>query len=249
MATRREPFIYIGCHLPLRELAAFYAAPILLEKDTHLNTIPAAIVPEQGAVLVAALRAHGSLLFPSAEHVWQALKARDMSTLRRFCSRVGGPDPTCPVSGDLTEWREDFFAIVRSKARNAPTAAAMMEHWRERRCIGIMANKAAQSKYGRALGLGPDKMNYEAFREAPLTVLEAVWHWILTLKYDQNDALRQRLLATKEAQLIEFDKSSIVSRVPSFWGATMDKKTGKLCGKNVMGQALMHVRAVCRHRA
>jgi predicted NAD-dependent protein-ADP-ribosyltransferase YbiA (DUF1768 family) len=217
-----------GSSAPYHRFSNFHHAPI---------RVAAKDVTESMAQLSPELRSWigdigGFFVFPSAEHVWHALKAKNVATLLRFTSH-----------GDLGQWSASFFTRVMPKALQGTSAGLergkkKMAYWHKKGNIGIMAKMAANPKYTKAMGFDPRAdMNYG--RETLEEDLERrVWLSIHHLKYSQHAALRTLLLETGETPLIEFDRAGIRNPSKTKWGGCVDEK-GVLHGQNKMGMYLM----------
>jgi len=164
---------------------------------------------------------------------------------------------TC--GGDLGEWSDAFFVKVASAGRmrrcvnnndnnTLRLAQTLQQPWRGRKWIGIIAKKAGQAKHARALDLGPSRMAYsfdvDAEQAWKAEDVDAIWQWIFHLKFRDDASLRQVLLNKNPLRLIQYDKGSVVSKKLSFWGGVVDKTSGAVRGRNVIGRALMHTRDV-----
>jgi hypothetical protein len=194
------------------------------------------------------------LSFPSVEHLYQSLKARDKHTFLRFTN-----------NGDIGSWNPNVFlmtTITKKKAKIAKrldkqtktlsqqdmidAAKVDMNFWKKKNMIGIQAKLAANADYGSALGLGTQHMNYE--KEYLSAEEEAnLWHDLETLKYKQNPRERTVLKGTGSALLVEFDKGA--KRHHVHWGGLVEDNDGgqRVLGDNAMGKYLMRIReqAIC----
>ena len=178
-------------------------------------------------------------VFPSSEHLWQALKAKNLRTFLRFT-----------VGGDFGSWAPDVFVrtTLRNKVKNLSARKALLlgqskvVHWAKKQNIGILAKIAANSEYAADLQLDEiGDMNY-AREHLPDDVERAVWLAILKQKYSQDPLLQLLLTNTGDEMLVEFEKAA--ARTPSKvkWGGCISP-SGVLLGRNVMGTYLMATRA------
>lgn len=167
MTTKLGPgdFVTFGSGGKIKELSNLYHCsvkltevdPVLLRRSPQLKVW----LEEEGGVFS----------FPSLEHLYQGLKARNKQTFLRFTEE-----------GDFGKWDPNFFKITvvalapskRAKyakkigkpkaALTVPDLADLaihtMNYWKAKGLIGIMAKLASNRSYGKALNLGPSKMDY-----------------------------------------------------------------------------------------
>jgi predicted NAD-dependent protein-ADP-ribosyltransferase YbiA (DUF1768 family) len=167
------------------------------------------------------------VVFPSSEHLWQALKATTREAFVAFAvgGRCSGAEVLLGIYGDkgLDKWR----------------------WWMRKGNMGIAAKLAANPKRAVVLDL-VGRLDYSRERLAA-DVERDIWLTILRLKFKQSTTHRRALLETKERILIEFDKSATrASRGGGWvhWGGMWSKETQCVVGgENVMGGYLMEIRA------
>ena len=186
-----------------------------------------------------------TVTFPSVEHLYQALKARDHGTFLRFTT-----------GGNLAQWNPYFFLLTvvpgkkhkyaKKLGRRVQTltaeelgklATSSMKHWQRRNLLGVVAKLAANIRHGPALDLGPTRFDYAAERLPPDQERD-LWLALEKLKYGQHADLRQLLVSTGPKRLIEFDHHAKAGS--THWGGLM--RHGQLIGDNAMGDYLMATR-------
>lgn len=235
-------FVYFGSGGSIKGLSNLYEAPITLT----MQNLYASLKKRQPQ-LENWLNSHqGRLEFPSVEHLYQGLKAKDLSTFLRFTSE-----------GDLSFWSAKFFGKTTSLKKRAKYAKKLgkpvksltaeeyehltqqdMAYWKTKNLIGIMPKLASNPSYGKALNLGVDKMDYASERLDALLEHD-LWIDLENLKYIQNPPLALLLFETGNKTLVEFDKGA--TKHHSHWGGLV--KNNAIVGDNVMGKYLMEIRA------
>ncbi len=241
-------FSYFGSNASgdMKKLSNFFACPVRLTRADLVSTpVLSTLVPDLSEWLGA-----DGLVFPSSEHLWQALKARNAPTLRRFA--VGGDlailspglfQRTTLLAQARKVWRGKGDTIVSLKKLDGASLKKVV-YW-EKRGVGIAAKLASKEAYGQTLELGPEHMDYARETLAP-DVERAIWLLVLRLKFEQNPALGDLLLSTQGHTLVEFDKAGarLDGPVKVKWGAYVDPTTHCLRGQNVMGTYLMATRDI-----
>jgi predicted NAD-dependent protein-ADP-ribosyltransferase YbiA (DUF1768 family) len=191
------------------------------------------------------------LHFPTSEHPWQALKAKNWETFSMFMTGGALAKLTPEVMARLEARSNDPARIEARLAVGTKNAATWTQDGRA--MAGIVPKLAVNPERARALGLALQTTDdYEYLTPATEA---AVWHEILMAKFGApgNAAAREVLLGTGDAYLVECVKSantahaSVLAGKPGareeHWGGLMNKETGALVGDNVMGRYLMRVRA------
>lgn len=175
-------------------------------------------------------------VFTSTEAAWQALKARNLYTFRRFESHgdIGGEVTPASFAPFLPKkWRTDlekrqskYFYWIESK------------HGIRYDNVGIISKMAANPKYGKVLQLGPENMQYDREYLAP-DIEKAVWIALLKAKVDQNRCIRDILKTRKGCQFVEFSRSAKArhesGKKEDYWAGYDDVQGGKIYGINRMG--------------
>jgi predicted NAD-dependent protein-ADP-ribosyltransferase YbiA (DUF1768 family) len=176
-------------------------------------------------------------IFPSSEHVWQSLKARDLATFLAFVQ--GGR------FADMLVFFQAFYQNVAARSNKEwfKLVAQKCTFWGRKNMVGIAAKMAAEPKNAFKLGLlvdNQDKMDYRLERLTP-AVERAIWLTILRQKIRQNAAVRAVLMGIPRGQrLIEFDRGAAQRK--THWGGLWDAEAKCVIGENFMGQYLMAVR-------
>lgn len=222
-----QPYVYFKStgKAPYNQLSNFFHAPI---------TVTTKDVPVAMSQLCPGIREWLPATFPTSEHLWQALKARDQATFLRFTT-----------TGDLGAWNPDVFAktvayLVKDKIEMAARAQKKLAEWKKKNNLGIQAKLAANPDYAQRLNLA-GHMNFEREHLAA-DVERIVWLAILKLKFRQNAGPRAVLLSTAGKRLIEFAPGA--ARRPEHWGGLVTPGPGPLTvvGDNVMGNYVQAVR-------
>jgi hypothetical protein len=219
------PHVYFGSNAqaPLHLLSNFNAARLVLGLES-VSPALATLCPSIGEWIT---KGGGALVFPSSEHLWQALKAKSCEIFLEFTvgGRFARVDVLLDIYGEkgLQKWR----------------------WWMRNSNVGIAAKLAANPKHKVRLNL-VGKMAYE--RESlSLQLEQTVWMTILRLKFATNQPHREALLATGDALLIEFDRGAARKGTKlAHWGGIWDIQRGCVIGENVMGQYMMAIRAIFR---
>ena len=179
----------------------------------------------------ATVELHG-LIYPSAEHAYQALKF-PAKLRKRFA-----------VGGDLAS-----FSAFRwfFPAREVDKKIA---YWRRKEMVGVVAKMVSNEKHAKAAGLPPPSFELgctpESFFEINLS------------KYTRSFELRQVLLGTGARYLLEFVRSAERQELNGGgrcrWGGLVKDPAQSgaagwlLIGENRMGRCLMWVREELRRR-
>jgi predicted NAD-dependent protein-ADP-ribosyltransferase YbiA (DUF1768 family) len=214
-------YLYFGSGLggDVVQLSPFFMTPITI-RPADVNSFMENRCP--GLSMFISTVPGNSVTFPTAEHLWQAHKAKDRSSFLRFTTQ-----------GDLGSWSLDVFAKTLAYHRNRATCASEAKKklllWQRKGCLGIQAKVATKPKYAKRLALDLD---WSREFLAPDHERE-IWLAILALKFAQNAEARRVLLATGSKILVEFDRS----------GA---RHSGKkvLSGDNRMGRYLEEIRGL-----
>jgi transposase/predicted NAD-dependent protein-ADP-ribosyltransferase YbiA (DUF1768 family) len=176
------------------------------------------------------------LEFATSEHLWQALKTKNLKTFLRFTA-----------TGDLGNLTLAFFEKIYAgkSAKGKPVSPhKKFDLWNRNGMAGIVAKMASNPTYGARLGLSPGgDMDYAREHLDP-AVERSVWLEILALKFAACPVARQQLLGTGGRYLLEWSKGAEretrSGRVPHWNGLV--GKDGVLYGENIMGQYLMATR-------
>ncbi len=144
----------------------------------------------------------------------------------------------------------DFFSKVvpqysrKDKNYNKMDKAEQKsKYWIKKDMVGIVPKMVVNKIYKKKLGLTIDDINYNNEFYTYKNIIKPIWTFILTLKYNQNEKLRNLLKDTDNVYLLEFDRSAErlhKLKKSSFWGGMI--KNDILIGKNMMGIILMKVR-------
>jgi predicted NAD-dependent protein-ADP-ribosyltransferase YbiA (DUF1768 family) len=236
-----EDYIYFSSRgkAPWHELSNFASVPLTLTPALVLASPILSLVQPR---LLGFVSEKEEVIFPSTEHIWQALKARDSATFFAFT-----------VHGTFGSWNPNVFALT--VARKIPPKAkkgkkksitleefviSKMNQWRTRgnkNNIGIQAKLAANPTYAKPLGLSESQMAYDR-EHLDAATEQNVWLAILRLKF-QVPHFKELLLSTGNAVLVEFDKGATRRHV--HWGGMAVE--GAVVGDNAMGKYLMQVRS------
>jgi len=221
------------------EKSNLYNAPFTL-KRSHIGEQDAAFFAAANPDWLSWIPANGAT-FVSSEHCWQSIKATNRRTFNRFTA-----------TGDWSQFTPDSFhpflklkkADKNDSQKVADGCAKMFKMWSRKQCVGILAKMAVNPTYRAACGFSMVDIQYQREWLAP-EVEKAIWSVILTQKFSQNPALKQRLLATRGVYLLEFDRGAAQVGRQVHWGGYITPQ-GQLLGANVMGIYLMQVRdALC----
>jgi predicted NAD-dependent protein-ADP-ribosyltransferase YbiA (DUF1768 family) len=167
------------------------------------------------------------LVFPSAEHAYQAEKFGE-SERGRFA-----------IGGDLADWgslRYFFRRKHRAKETEAEWAerlAKKKKHWSKKKMVGILAKMASKPEHAKSAGLS-----------APKHVRQGIFYKLLRSKFERDEELLSVLLSTGSAHLIEFARGAKrredLGGAPERWAGNVTD--GVLYGDNRMGAAMMLTR-------
>lgn len=214
-----------GCKSPMHMFSNFYNAPLELTTVTPAMAKVRPWLAEDLAIM------GGELVFPSSEHLWQALKSRDRVTLEAFTTtgRFGSLTPAA------------FLPFVKKTAtavEQQVEATKKCAYWAKKDMVGILAKLAANSKYARHLG--NVVLNYADGEQLSPVLLQEVWLDILRLKFADGTIYCFNLCRTRDDYLLEHDRGAV--RGKALWGGCLDKQKDKIVGANRMGIYLMHLR-------
>ena len=219
----QSPFLYFnsGAQQPWNLLSNFSATTLVFTQP-DISAGMRTICPHIDAWMHERM-----VVFPSSEHLWQALKATTREAFVAFAvgGRCSGAEVLLGIYGDkgLAKWR----------------------WWMRKGNVGIAAKLAANPKRAVVLDL-VGRLDY-AREQLAADVERDIWLTILRLKFKQSEGHRQVLLNTGNALLIEFDKGAArASRQGGWvhWGGMWSKETQCVVGgENVMGGYLMEIRA------
>jgi hypothetical protein len=220
---------------PLNLLSNFAATPIRMWL-ADVTPEMALFCPEIASFVASACGEDGQrpLVFPSSEHVWQALKARDVDTFLDFT--LAGRWGQLDTAAFLPFYPKKSGTVHELQA----FAEAKVAHWGKKQNVGILAKMATSARYTRSVGgklWYPSKVQGAAdLEDAQHPGMWDVWLQILRLKYAQNDEARVVLLATGDTYLLEFSTKA------NQWGGHYHELTDKIVGRNYMGCLLMALR-------
>lgn len=162
------------------------------------------------------------LVFPSSEH-WYCSQKVIASDRKRFT-----------VDGDLGVMTPEAFLLIYPACTIRDKKFA---YWSKKNNIGILAKMAVSTPtMMRRLGLRP---------AVSMDETDALWMTLLLAKFRQNPHIRQVLLCTLTAKLVEFDRGAqrnVLKGTPVLWGGLI--KEGHLYGENRMGNLLMKCRTI-----
>lgn len=218
---------------PYYKLSNFHVASITIESED----VPESVLRVNPSV-ADWIEEIGEATFPSAEHLWQSLKALNYGTWIKFLE-----------DGEFGSLSVDFFAkVVLQTSRKNPNydkweaAQSKVRYWSSKNSVGIVACMAVNKTNRRKLGLTDDDIDYSS-EDMDIDTLQDIWHFIHLAKYGQNPGLKEILLGTGNAYLLEFDKSAqrlANADKEAFWGGML---IGDLVvGRNMMGKMLMTAR-------
>jgi predicted NAD-dependent protein-ADP-ribosyltransferase YbiA (DUF1768 family) len=157
--------------------------------------------------------------YPTAEHAYQAQKIKNGDARKRF-----------EVGGDLSSW-----AAVSTVWPASSQVGQKLAYWRKRKMLGNVALMATKPNRAHTLGIEMKKPHtFHTVDDAA-----AVWLPILRSKFEVP-ALREKLVATNSAYLVEFNRGA--KKKTLRWQGLVDKDTGELHGKNWMGLLMMQLR-------
>ena len=225
----------------------FHGAPMIM-RAADINAGIEAACPQIGAFLPS-----GGCEFPSNEHFYQALASDSLETFLAFTTsgRFGRLDVT-------------FFELllvekllpVKKKVKGAPatakeiraTAVDKVKYWKPKGNVGIVAKMVSTMDANmRARLFAPLVFDYDRLDTLSEEHQRLVWRAIHLRKYETHAKLRESLLATGSAYLLEFVRGAErVERQSK--GATVEKwgglinEQGEIFGCNYMGRFLMAAR-------
>ena len=173
----------------------------------------------------------------SSEHAYQALQ--------KFC-------PEChdrfQVRGDLGGFRG------MSLVYPAKQVEAKLKWWQGMKppMVGIVAKMASHPDRAKKLGLRMLHLDPEVSAETRIEEIRRLFKRILIAKYAANAEHRRALLASGDKLIVEFDgkaEHATSKGSPPLWTGMVSKSSGRLFGRNLMGELLMEVRAELRAAA
>lgn len=219
--SMQSPYLYFnsGAQEPWNLLSNFNATTIIFT----FNDITSDML--KACPCLDAWMYERMVVFPSSEHLWQALKAKTREAFVAFAvgGRCSGAEVLLSIYGEegLDKWRR----------------------WMRKGNVGVAAKLAATPKHAVVLDL-VGGLDYSRERLPSLTE-RGIWLAILRLKFNQSPKHRQVLLNTGNALLIEFDKRAARSSRGgggAHWGGMWCKDTLRVIGESVMGGYLMEMR-------
>ncbi len=165
--------------------------------------------------------------FPSAEHLWQSLKAKDRRSFGEFLT-----------GGLFSSLDEVAFAMFYAKPEEC---ARKQKYWSKKKNVGILAKLAANPSYRKRL---PIVLNYQN-EKLDENIERSVWRTILRLKFEQNAEHRAVLEESGDSYLLEHSRSAQRAfekfNKKEHWTGLVDNN-GTLFGENAMGEYLMQAR-------
>ena len=171
--------------------------------------------------------------FPSSEHLWWS----HFLVLEKDVKRIA-------IGGDLSTIESGLAFFYKGEELEKK-----IEYWGRKNNVGIVAKLLAGkggTKYRkRAADLGM-KMSIHPCpkygNEGSDMTLRKIWSSILIAKYAQNEGHRSVLLGTGDHHLVEFTRAPMARIQREFWAGRVE--SGRLYGKNYMGDCMMCVRDV-----
>lgn len=218
-----------GLSATRRKLSNFHRSPLVLRESDFESKILTRF-----PVLFRRLREKGDegVRFLSSEAAWQAVKARNGHTFRRFEAEGDlGKDPT----------PKDFLKQLTGKKKTLAEAEKKYTYWIEKRqCVGILPKLAANPAKKKHFGLTAGDFDYE--REY-LTedIEESVWGSILRSKAASDADFDSLLKQHRGWQFVEFGRRCRSdhfekTRSENHWAGFDDGE--KIFGGNRMGQLM-----------
>lgn len=204
-------YFYSGSDSPLNKLSNLAEAHIELLPDDPAVEVLVKIRPE--------LRQWCPAKFPSAEHLWKSLQARDQDTFNQF-----------QIDGRLGKLTLETMALVYPPSE----VASKFKYWSSKNNVGIVAKLATNPKRAPLIGL---KMLNTRNEHLEAFVEEEIWVCILLLKFKQNPLHLAVLQSTGSSKLVEFDR---YPKKTTHWGGQY--VNGELVGENAMGRYMQIVR-------
>jgi predicted NAD-dependent protein-ADP-ribosyltransferase YbiA (DUF1768 family) len=168
-----------------------------------------------------------TLVFPSAEHAYQAIVKFPRKVWHRF-----------QIGGDLASLEALHFFYPQN------VADTKIKGYKRKNMIGIVAKMASNK---------PGKVSLTSNEVASMKYKKFVFLHILRKKFVGNPELKVALLATGTRYLLEFVRGAKMrmekSGVSERWGALdklCDNGTYLMYGENAMGKLLMELRNALR---
>jgi predicted NAD-dependent protein-ADP-ribosyltransferase YbiA (DUF1768 family) len=145
---------------------------------------------------------------------------------------------SCKYLGESAARFRSQGGLTFADVFSAATVDKKQEFWMKKRNVGIVAKMATDPAVGKRLGL---------MRNVEFVSSWELWEAILLSKFRDNEALRDLLLATGDAYLVEFsrgaERKTRAGRPPVWAGMVKD---GVQYGENRMGVYLMRIREQLR---
>jgi hypothetical protein len=180
----------------------------------------------------------GEATFTSSEAAWQALKAGNLKTFRRF-EKDGdiGKEPTL----------ESFLPFLPKSKQNDEECQKKYAYWIKNKNgtdfgnIGIIPKMAVKKQRFKALGLeSTDIIEDNEF--LPTELEEDVWMTILRAKAKKNYLFWNALNVRHGFQFIELSigakRRYLKNGTEDYWAGYNDNDTGIIYGKNRMGEIM-----------
>jgi predicted NAD-dependent protein-ADP-ribosyltransferase YbiA (DUF1768 family) len=173
-------------------------------------------------------------LWASSEQAYQALQKFHPQCHARF-----------QVGGDLGCFRGIPLVYPTKQAE------AKLKWWSGMKppMVGIVAKRASHPKRAKKLGLRMLPLDPTLSEETRIEEIRRLFKRILVAKYTANAEHRRALLDSGDKLIVEFDgmaEYSTSKGSPPLWTGMISKSSGRLFGKNLMGELLMEVRAELR---
>lgn len=221
-----KSFVYFGSssagttHL----LSNLNFAPITLSKDEDGVDALYLLNPDLARWLETESK---PIAFHTIEHLWHALKATEKDTFLQFAE-----------NGRFAQFNSEIFRVFFGR----DAAESKFKYWDRKDNWGIIPKLVSNAKYCSRLMLN-GKMNYAREMPEDVSVLVAVWSFLLRKKYDTNKAHRDALLRTGSGTtLVEMSRLAAVRPDREFWGG-YSKDGRHLCGRNFMGEMMQRRRS------
>lgn len=173
----------------------------------------------------------------SSEHAYQALQKFHPECHERF-----------QVGGDLGGFCGMPLVYPEKQVE------AKLKWWGHMKppMVGIVAKMASHHVRAKKLGLRMLTLDPTLSEEARIEAIRRLFKRILVAKYTSNDEHRRALLDSGDKLIVEFDgkaEHATSKGGPPLWTGMINKNTGRLFGRNLMGELLMEVRAEMRVQA
>lgn len=115
--------------------------------------------------------------------------------------------------------------------------------------VGIVAKMASHPERAKKLGLRMLPLDPTLSDETRIEEIRRLFKRILVAKYTANAEHRRALIDSGDKLIVEFDgkaEHATSQGSPPLWTGMISKSSGRLFGRNLMGELLMEVRAELR---